>query len=43
MTHPLTLLGIALILLGIAFVLLSIIGKHIDLSSAVLVGIRPSQ
>lgn len=31
-THPLTILGIALILIGVAFVLLPIIGKYFDLS-----------
>lgn len=32
MTHPLTLLGIALILIGVALVLLPILGKYIDFS-----------
>lgn len=32
MTHPLTLLGIALILIGVALVVLPIIGKYMDFS-----------
>jgi hypothetical protein len=31
-THPLTILGIALILIGVALVLLPILGKYVDFS-----------